>query len=177
MGSGRHRRLCSATPEYELDAFEFFSIIPETSSKRQVYKRRDLPFTHLIMITLLFATSLLVPNCRGCLALLWRCWTAIGQRMWSCDRPAAGFAGFGTWRWWSGTSTCTCVMARRSSSVPMTIGILGTGTFFSSGTTATPCSREGLQHDYVSHALPGRQWCQYVLPLLPLHFALSDIDC
>ena len=69
MGGGRHHRLCSAIPEYELDAFEFFSIILGTSSKRQVYKRRDLPFTHLIMITLLFATSLLVPNCRGCLTL------------------------------------------------------------------------------------------------------------
>jgi len=68
MGGSSHRR--SASPEYELDAFEFFSIILGTSSKRQVYKRRDLPFTHLIMITLLFATSLLVPNCRGCLTLL-----------------------------------------------------------------------------------------------------------
>ncbi len=70
MGGGRHRRLRSATPEYELDAFEFFSIILGTSSKRQVYKRRDLPFTNLIMITLLFATSLLAPNYRGCLTLL-----------------------------------------------------------------------------------------------------------
>ena len=70
MGGSSHRR--SATPEYKLDAFEFFSIILGTSvsSMMQVYKTRDLPFTHLIMITLLFATSLLVPNCRGCLALL-----------------------------------------------------------------------------------------------------------
>ena len=72
MGGGRHRRLRSATPEYELDAFEFFSVILGTSvsAMRQVYKTRGLPFTHLIMITLLFATSLLVPNCRGCLTLL-----------------------------------------------------------------------------------------------------------
>ena len=69
-GGGRHRRLRSATTEHEFDGFEFFTIILENSSRRQVYKRRDLPFTHLIMITLLFATSLLVPNCRGCLTLL-----------------------------------------------------------------------------------------------------------
>ena len=70
MGGSSHRR--SASPEYELDAFEFFSVILGTSvsATRQVYKTRDLPFTHLIMITLLFATSLLVPNCRGCLTLL-----------------------------------------------------------------------------------------------------------
>ena len=60
----------SAKVEYALDGFEFFTIILENSSKRQVYKRRDIPFTHLIMITLLFATSLIVPNCRGCLTLL-----------------------------------------------------------------------------------------------------------
>ena len=70
MEGSSHRR--SASPEYELDAFEFFSVILGTSvsATRQVYKTRDLPFTHLIMITLLFATSLLVPNCRGCLTLL-----------------------------------------------------------------------------------------------------------
>lgn len=35
IGGGRHRRLHSATPEYELDAFEFFNIILENSSRRQ----------------------------------------------------------------------------------------------------------------------------------------------
>ena len=73
--------LRSAKVEYALDGFEFFTIILENSSKRQVYKRRDLPFNHLFIITLLFATSLLDPRCRGCLTLLWRCWTTIGQRM------------------------------------------------------------------------------------------------
>jgi hypothetical protein len=70
MGGGHHRRLRSATPEYNLEGFEFFTIILENSSRRQVYKRRDLPFTHLFIITLLFATSLLDPRCRGCLTLL-----------------------------------------------------------------------------------------------------------
>ena len=51
MGAGRHRRLRSATPEYDLEGSEFFTIILENSFKRQVYKRRDLPFTHLIMIS------------------------------------------------------------------------------------------------------------------------------
>ena len=57
MGGSSHCR--SASPEYELDAFEFFSVILGTSvsATRQVYKTRDLPFTHLIMITLLFATT------------------------------------------------------------------------------------------------------------------------
>ena len=113
MGGGRHHRLRSATPKYELDAFEFFSIILGTSSKRQVYRRRDLPFTHLIMITLLFATSLLVPNCRGCLTLIWTCWwVKIRQIMWRCDRPAAGFAGCGMWSWWSRRATCTMCRMR-----------------------------------------------------------------
>ena len=51
MGGSSHRR--SASPEYELDAFEFFSVILGTSvsATRQVYKTRDLPFTHLIMIS------------------------------------------------------------------------------------------------------------------------------
>ena len=50
MAGSSHRR--SATPQYELDASEFFTIILETSvsSMTQVYKTRDLPFTHLIMI-------------------------------------------------------------------------------------------------------------------------------
>ena len=138
MGGSSHRR--SASPEYELDAFEFFSVILGTSvsATRQVYKTRDLPFTHLIMITLLFATSLLVPNCRGCLTLLWTCWVKIRHIMWSSDRPAAGFAGCGTWSWWSRRATCTCALAGRSSTVPRTCG---PGTFFSWGTTMTPqCS-------------------------------------
>ena len=67
MGGSSHRR--SASPEYELDASKFFTRA-SVSSMTQGYKMRDLPFTHLIMITLLFATSLLVPNCRGCLTLL-----------------------------------------------------------------------------------------------------------
>ena len=51
MAGSSHRR--SATPQYELDASEFFTIILETSvsSMTQVYKTRDLPFTHLIMIS------------------------------------------------------------------------------------------------------------------------------
>ena len=51
MAGSSHRR--SATPQYELDASEFFSIILGTSvsSMTQVYKTRDLPFTHLIMIS------------------------------------------------------------------------------------------------------------------------------
>ena len=51
MGGSSHRR--SASPEYELDAFEFFGVIHGTSvsATRQVYKTRDLPFTHIIMIS------------------------------------------------------------------------------------------------------------------------------
>ena len=70
MGGGRHRKLRSVTPEYDLEGFEFFTIILENSSRRQVYKRRDIPFTHHFIITLPFATSLIVPNYRGCLTLL-----------------------------------------------------------------------------------------------------------
>nr|XP_020187924.1 B3 domain-containing protein Os03g0212300-like [Aegilops tauschii subsp. strangulata] len=35
MGGGRYCRLRSATPEYDLEGFEFFTIILENSSKRQ----------------------------------------------------------------------------------------------------------------------------------------------
>ena len=51
MAGSSHRR--SATPQYELDASEFFTIILEASvsSMTLVYKTRDLPFTHLIMIS------------------------------------------------------------------------------------------------------------------------------
>ena len=51
MGGSSHHH--SASPEYELDAFEFFTIIlsSSVSATRQVYKTRDLPFTHLIMIS------------------------------------------------------------------------------------------------------------------------------
>ena len=51
MAGSSYRR--SATPQYELDASEFFTIILEASvsSMTQVYKTRDLPFTHLIMIS------------------------------------------------------------------------------------------------------------------------------
>ena len=50
MAGSSHRR--SATPQYELDASEFFTIILGTSvsSMRHVYKRRDLRCSHLIMI-------------------------------------------------------------------------------------------------------------------------------
>ena len=51
MAGSSHRR--SATPQYELDASQFFTIILEASvsSMTKVYKTRDLPFTHLIMIS------------------------------------------------------------------------------------------------------------------------------
>ena len=51
MGGSSHP--LTATLQYELDAFEFFGIILGTSvsSMMQVYKTRDLPFTHLIMIS------------------------------------------------------------------------------------------------------------------------------
>ncbi|XP_020151512.1 B3 domain-containing protein Os03g0212300-like [Aegilops tauschii subsp. strangulata] len=45
MGGGRHRRLRSATVEYELEGFEFFTIILENSSKRQ-----RLPDTFMEML-------------------------------------------------------------------------------------------------------------------------------
>nr|XP_020176973.1 B3 domain-containing protein Os03g0212300-like [Aegilops tauschii subsp. strangulata] len=45
MGGSHHHRLRSATPEYELDAFEFFSIILRTSSRRQ-----RLPDTFMKML-------------------------------------------------------------------------------------------------------------------------------
>nr|XP_020179355.1 B3 domain-containing protein Os03g0212300-like [Aegilops tauschii subsp. strangulata] len=45
MGGGRHRRLRSATPEYDLEGLEFFTIILENSSKRQ-----RLPDTFMEML-------------------------------------------------------------------------------------------------------------------------------
>ena len=36
MGGGRHHRLRSATPEYDLEGFEFFTIILDNSSRRQM---------------------------------------------------------------------------------------------------------------------------------------------
>uniref|UniRef100_A0A8R7VDM3 TF-B3 domain-containing protein n=1 Tax=Triticum urartu TaxID=4572 RepID=A0A8R7VDM3_TRIUA len=47
MGGSRHRRLRSATPEYELDAFEFFSIILGTSVSST---RQRLPDTFMNMM-------------------------------------------------------------------------------------------------------------------------------
>nr|XP_020183220.2 B3 domain-containing protein Os03g0212300-like [Aegilops tauschii subsp. strangulata] len=45
MGGGRHHRLRSATPEYNLEGFEFVTIILENSSKRQ-----RLPDTFMKML-------------------------------------------------------------------------------------------------------------------------------
>nr|XP_020194237.1 B3 domain-containing protein Os03g0212300-like [Aegilops tauschii subsp. strangulata] len=45
MGAGRHRRLHSTTPEYDLEGFEFFMIILENSSKKQT-----LPDTFMEML-------------------------------------------------------------------------------------------------------------------------------
>nr|XP_020199680.1 B3 domain-containing protein Os03g0212300-like [Aegilops tauschii subsp. strangulata] len=45
MGGGRHGRLRSPTPEYDLESFEFFMIIRENSSKRQ-----RLPDTFMNML-------------------------------------------------------------------------------------------------------------------------------
>nr|XP_020174517.1 B3 domain-containing protein Os03g0212300-like [Aegilops tauschii subsp. strangulata] len=44
-GGGRHHRLRSATPEYDLEGFEFFAIILENSSRRQ-----RLPNTFMKML-------------------------------------------------------------------------------------------------------------------------------